>query len=105
MLFGGPGISYAKNKPEAWTAARQRLLQYIGTAEKLLALAPDVWLGAHPQFSQTFEKQHRLAAGESPNPFIDPRGWKDYMRGRLEYAVKLLAEVNAAEIPENSRNE
>jgi metallo-beta-lactamase class B len=36
----------------------------------------DVFLGAHAQFFDAHRKQKRLAAGERPNPFIDPEGYR-----------------------------
>jgi len=43
-----------------------------------------VWLGVHPGQSDTFGKYERLKAGERPNPFIDPEGWKGFVRGLKE---------------------
>jgi metallo-beta-lactamase class B len=39
----------------------------------------DVWLAVHPSQNNTLEKGRRLAAGERPNPFIDPQGWSLFL--------------------------
>jgi metallo-beta-lactamase class B len=36
----------------------------------------DIFLAPHGHFFQLEEKHERLARGETPNPFIDPQGWK-----------------------------
>lgn len=41
------------------------------------ALRCDVFLGSHAHFFGMADKRERLAAGERPNPFIDPRGYAD----------------------------
>jgi metallo-beta-lactamase class B len=88
-LFGGPGL---------WTMTDEhRLAQgYPGNREDfrrsldcLKRLDLDIWLGAHPGQNDTFGKQKRLEAGESPNPFIEPEGWKRFV-GRIEREFERL---------------
>ena len=66
--------------------------EFLASVRRLLGVEADAWLSAHPGQSRTFEKLARLRAGERPNPFIDPAGWKDYLAGRIEAAEKLLNE-------------
>jgi metallo-beta-lactamase class B len=46
------------------------------TFEVLDTLEPDVFLAAHASFFNLAEKRARQAAGEDPNPFIDPEGYE-----------------------------
>jgi len=39
-------------------------------------LPVDVFLGAHAGFFDLAAKRERLARGETPNPFIDPEGFR-----------------------------
>lgn len=46
---------------------------YAYTFERLAALSPDIMLGSHPGFNNSFEKAARLSP--TANPFIDPGAW------------------------------
>lgn len=46
------------------------------TLEKIQA---DVFLGSHGQFFNLLEKAEKLKSGASPNPFIDPQGYKVFV--------------------------
>ncbi len=52
---------------------------YAHTFQVLRSLPCDIFLGAHPVYYGGDEKAVRLKAGESPNPFIDPKGYKQYV--------------------------
>ena len=43
------------------------------------ALPCDVFLADHGEFYGMIDKHDRLVDGASPNPFIDPRGYRDYL--------------------------
>jgi len=48
------------------------------------ALACDIFLGAHTGVYSAADKYKRLKAGEQPNPFIDPEGYRQFLdRHRL----------------------
>jgi metallo-beta-lactamase class B len=45
----------------------------------LRSLPCDVFLGSHGRFFHLAEKTKELAAGQRPNPFIDPAGYRAYV--------------------------
>jgi len=90
MLFGGPGLNVFDPEKVAQQIYGGALEDFIASVKRLLAMEPDVWLGAHPGQNKTFDKAERLQAGERPNPFIDPEGWRAYLTARLAAAEKLL---------------
>ena len=49
---------------------------YARTFRTLKALKVDVFLAQHPSIYGMAEKMARLKAGSSPNPFIDPDGYR-----------------------------
>jgi metallo-beta-lactamase class B len=49
---------------------------YAKTFRVLKGLKPDVFLAQHPSIYGMEEKMKRLAAGATPNPFIDPDGYR-----------------------------
>jgi len=80
-MFGGPGL---------WTMTDEHIERdgYPGNRDEfarslayLKGLEVELWLGAHPGQNDTLGKYERLAAGESPNPFLDPAGWKQSIAG------------------------
>lgn len=68
-----PGYRLVKN-PTYPGIARD----YIRTFQRLKELPCDVFLGAHGSFFSLQEKIQRL--GQNPNPFIDPEGYRQYVR-------------------------
>lgn len=52
---------------------------YAHTFEVLRSLPCDIFLGAHPSYYDGEAKAQRLKAGEKPNPFIDPAGYRKYV--------------------------
>lgn len=53
------------------------LEDYRRSVATLRALPVDVFLAAHAGFFDLAGKRQRLARGETPNPFIDPAGFRD----------------------------
>ena len=49
------------------------------TFETLRGIHPDVFLGSHGDFFDLLGKAKRLREGASPNPFIDPTGYSDFV--------------------------
>ncbi len=83
-LFGGPGLWTMLDEHielQGYPEARE---DFARSLDYLAGLAVEVWLGAHPGQCDTFEKAERLARGESPNPFIDPKGWEAFIVGLKE---------------------
>lgn len=89
FLFGGPGTHVLEPAVIAKGVYGGTREDFGRTLERLESLPVEVWLGAHPSQSGTFEKYARLQKGESPNPFIDPAGWKAYLRGRREAFLRV----------------
>ena len=66
---------------------------YARSFRVLRALSCDVFLGAHTGFYNGAEKYRRLKAGEKPNPFIDPTGYREYIdRTEAIYHTQLARE-------------
>lgn len=82
-LFGGAGLwplADAHREAQGYPGNREDFAEAL----KCLATLPvDLWLGAHPGQNGTFEKHRRLLDGETPNPFLDPEGWRRFV-ARLE---------------------
>jgi metallo-beta-lactamase class B len=53
---------------------------YAASFKKLKSLPCDVFLAPHAGFFNLAEKSKRLAAGETPNPFIDPAGYRTFIQ-------------------------
>jgi metallo-beta-lactamase class B len=51
----------------------------------------DVFLAPHGSFFQLGAKRARLAQGETPNPIIDPQGWKRLIAGQEKNFRRRLA--------------
>ncbi len=60
---------------------------FARTFRVLKSLPCDVYFGPHASQFRLAEKARRLAAGEKPNPFIDPTGYREYI-DRSEEAVR-----------------
>lgn len=52
---------------------------YDRTYATLKSLKPDVFLGQHANFFGLVDKHTRLKAGATPNPFIDPAGYRQIL--------------------------
>ena len=59
---------------------RGTALDFEKTLNRLKDFKVDVWLGAHPNHNNTFQKLQILRKNARPNPFIDPQGWKDFIK-------------------------
>jgi metallo-beta-lactamase class B len=63
---------------------------YVKTFSVLKSLPCDVFLSSRSMIFKREEKQRRLEAGEKPNPFIDPQGYRDYIAdAEKRYSDKL----------------
>jgi metallo-beta-lactamase class B len=54
---------------------------YAKTFRILKSLPCDVFLSSHASFYDGLAKADRLRKGAKENPFVDPRGYKDYVAG------------------------
>ncbi len=61
---------------------------YTYTFRLLKSLHCDVFLGPHGAFFSLLEKVKRLKKGEKNNPFIDPKGYREF----IEYTEKYFLE-------------
>jgi metallo-beta-lactamase class B len=68
---------------------------YVHTLETLKALPCDLFLASHGGFFHLAEKATRLRAGEKANPFVDPAGYREYLREAGEKLGRQLAEEKA----------
>jgi metallo-beta-lactamase class B len=96
VIVGGtsinPGVVLLNNPKYPAIAA-----DYASTFRTLRSLECDVFLGAHGSYYGMDEKLKRLAAGEKPNPFIDPRGYREFIdRSEKAYLSQLASEKRAA---------
>ncbi len=68
------------------------------TYRVLKSLTPDVWMSSHARFFDMEGKSAR--AGQKPNPYIDPGGYRRYIdSGEAAFRI-LLAEEKATKAPE-----
>ncbi len=96
VILGGTGINPGVkllNNPKYPTIVED----YTRTWRILRSLPCDIVLGAHGSYFGMDDKIARLKAGEKPNPFIDPQGYRDFIDGtERSYLKQLAAEKNAA---------
>jgi metallo-beta-lactamase class B len=83
-LFGGPGLWTMEDLHTAAQGYRGNRDDFRQSLKLLATLDVEVWLGAHPDQSRTFQKAEHLARGASPNPFVNPKGWKAFIAGIQE---------------------
>jgi len=69
---------------------------YNATFKKLKALPCDIFLGPHADQFSLAGKLKRLDAGASPNPFIDPDGWKKFLANAEQIFLDQLAREKSA---------
>jgi metallo-beta-lactamase class B len=83
------------------------ITDYETTFAKMKQLDADVFLGSHGQFFDLTGKSEKLRAGSSPNPFIDPEGYKRYVaEAEKVFREKLAAESTSHDgqrVPSNSK--
>lgn len=65
---------------------------YVRSFKTLRALPVDVFLGAHGSFYGLAEKHARLLKGGTPNPFIDPDGYRAHLDRQEKNFLARLAE-------------
>ena len=71
---------------------------YAGTYRLLKSMTPDVFLASHGFFFGMVEKAQRLAQGATPNPFIDPGGYKAYIaRSESDFLAELRKQGGAGQ--------
>lgn len=64
---------------------------YAKSFAVLKALTCDVFISSHPQYADMDRKRDRLQQGASPNAFIDPDGYRTYLKGSEEAYLAQLA--------------
>jgi metallo-beta-lactamase class B len=96
VIVGGTGINPGVklvNNPKYPNIVED----YTRTWRILRSLPCDIFLGAHGSYFDMDDKLARLKAGEKPNPFIDPKGYRGFIDGtESNYLKQLAAEKNAA---------
>ncbi|MFH1844576.1 MAG: MBL fold metallo-hydrolase, partial [bacterium] len=80
-LFGGPGLWTMEDEHTEAQGYPGNREDFAASLEYLKTLEVDIWLGAHPGQCDTFGKFERLRKGETPHPFIDPSGWRQFIEG------------------------
>lgn len=76
-IFGGPGLNTLKKEGYGY---KGNFKDFEKTLEYLEKLNFEIWLGAHPFVNKTFEKYYQLKKGKEPNPFIDKKGRKKFLK-------------------------
>jgi metallo-beta-lactamase class B len=70
---------------------------YAKTFRVLKSLPCDVFLASHASFFDGLGKADRLRKGAKENPFIDPRGYKEYVaRYEKKFEEQMRAERHPA---------
>lgn len=95
VIYGGtginPGVRLVNNAKYPNIVA-----DYVRTFQILRSLPCDLFLGAHGNYYGMDEKLPRLRAGEKPNPFIDPDGYRRFIdNSERAYLDQLAKERNA----------
>ncbi|MBV8817354.1 MAG: subclass B3 metallo-beta-lactamase [Acidobacteriaceae bacterium] len=65
---------------------------FARTFQVLKSLHCDIFLGAHGEYYGMPEKYARLKSGAGGNPFVDPEGYRAYVKDREEAYLKTLHE-------------
>ncbi len=81
FLFGGAGLNVFEEMNLKRGIYGGTVQQFGRTLDRLDTLSVDVWLGSHPNQNDTFGKLELLQKGVEPNPYIDPSGWKAFLKG------------------------
>jgi metallo-beta-lactamase class B len=82
-----PGVVLMNNPKYPQIAA-----DYARTFKVLAKLPCDIFLAAHGSFFDLQGKAARLRKGETPNPFLDPQGYREHVRQKEELFRKQLRE-------------
>lgn len=67
----------------------ERPLDFLKSMELLSELKVDFFLGVHQFCNRNWEKHQLLRAGNDPNPFIDSRGWQEWISSMQSNVEKL----------------
>jgi metallo-beta-lactamase class B len=79
---------------------------FAASFERLNSLPCDIFLASHPFFFHMAQKIEQRATDENTNPFIDPEGYKAYVRrGERKYWKRLAEERQALSKQEHSQQE
>ncbi len=89
-----PGTRLVKNPSYPGIRA-----DYEKTFRVLSAMHPDVFLGAHAGFFGLDDKRAALAAGKTPNPFIDPAGFQALVKRQAERFHEAVAKETTESAP------
>ena len=81
FLFGGAGLNVFEEKNLRRGIYGGTIQDFGKTLDRLEAFKVDIWLGSHPNQNETFRKLELLQKGVTPNPYIDPDGWKAFLKG------------------------
>jgi metallo-beta-lactamase class B len=96
VIVGGTGINPGVkllNNPKYPSMVED----FVRTWAILRSLPCDIFLGAHGSYFDMDDKLARFKAGVKPNPFIDPKGYRDFIDGSEQnYLKQLTAEKQAA---------
>lgn len=95
VIVGSPNVN-----PGYKLVGNRRYPQIASDYEKtfrvLASLPCDIFLGAHGVYYDMDAKLKRLRAGE-PNPFIDPEGYRDYVKEREQaFRAELASQRRSA---------
>jgi metallo-beta-lactamase class B len=90
-LFGGPGTNVFAPENIEKNIYGGSMDDFFGTVRRLLTFNVDVWLGAHPYHNETFSKHAARQQGATPNPYIDPQGWRSFLDKCLAEAESYAA--------------
>lgn len=80
FLFGGSGINSFTEENIKQKIYGGTFLDFKETLDRLEDFNVDVWLGGHPNHNNMFQKLELMRKNVEPNPFIDPQGWKNFIR-------------------------
>ena len=69
----------------------------------LRELRCDVFLGPHASFFDLHTKRKQLDAGKKPNPFVDPKGCREYMEWSERTFRDILKKQEAARVKQPSQ--
>jgi len=89
-----PGTRLVKNPSYPGIRA-----DYEKTFRVLAAMHPDVFLGAHAGFFGLDDKRAALAAGKTPNPFIDPAGFEALVKRQSERFHEAVVKETTGSVP------
>ena len=95
-----PGVRLVDNPKYPGIAA-----DFARTFHRLKSLPCDVFLAPHGFHFDLEEKARRRAAGEEPNPFLDPEGYKSFIdRSERVYLDQLRRERRNSTPPGDARS-